>query len=164
MRRKDREVTDRAQIENMLRASSVCRLSMIADGKPYIVPLNFGYTWDDTGLTLYFHTGVEGKKLDALRQNPAVCFEMDGEHGLISGGEQACRYSYAFFSVIGEGEVEFATDNTQKRQGFDVIMQHLTGKANWEYSDAHLSVAEVLRVRVQSVEGSRRLPRTHNAD
>ena len=54
MRRKDREITGRENIEPILRACKTCRVAMIADGAPYVVPLNFGYTWDDDGLTLYF--------------------------------------------------------------------------------------------------------------
>ena len=76
MRRKDREITGRENIEPILRACKTCRVAMIADGAPYVVPLNFGYTWDDDGLTLYFHSGLKGKKIDALRADPRVCFEL----------------------------------------------------------------------------------------
>ena len=82
MRRKDREITGRENIEPILRACKTCRVAMIADGAPYVVPLNFGYTWDDDGLTLYFHSGLKGKKIDALRADPRVCFELDTEQGV----------------------------------------------------------------------------------
>ena len=77
MRRKDREIFGRDQIEPILQESKVCRIAMIADGKPYVIPMNFGYTWDDTDLTLYFHSGLKGKKIDALKADPHICFEMD---------------------------------------------------------------------------------------
>lgn len=154
MRRKDREVHGRENIEPILRACKVCRIAMIAEGKPYVIPMNFGYEWDDTGLTIYFHSGLKGKKIDALRENPAVCFEMDCEHGVTGEGDVACKYSYAFTSVVGEGSVRFAADNAEKRHGFDCIMQALTGRDGWTYSDAHLSVAEVFILRVDSMEAS----------
>lgn len=156
MRRKDRELTGRDNIEPILKACKVCRIAMIADGKPYVIPMNFGYEWDESGLTLYFHSGLKGKKIDALRADPSVCFEMDMEDGVIDGGDTACKYSYAFSSLIGEGRVEFAQDNAEKRHGFDVIMRHLTGRDGWTYSDAHLSVAEVMRVHADSFEASRK--------
>ena len=62
MRRKDREITGRENIEPILRACKTCRVAMIADGAPYVVPLNFGYTWDDDGLTLYFHSGLRARR------------------------------------------------------------------------------------------------------
>ena len=159
MRRKDREITGRENIEPVLQACKTCRLAMTADGMPYVIPLNFGYVWDDTGLTLYFHSGLKGKKIDALRADPRVCFEMDTEMGLTGEGDLACRYSFAFASVVGYGKVEFAQDNEQKRHGFDIIMQHQTGRGGWSYTDAALSVAEVFWVHADSFEGSRKLPK-----
>lgn len=160
MRRKDRELTGRENIEPILKACKVCRVAMISEGRPYVIPLNFGYEWDESGLTLYFHSGLRGKKIDALRADPHVCFEMDIEDGLISGGDNACRYSYAFSSIIGEGSVEFAQTNEEKRHGFDCIMYQQTGRREgWSYSDAHLSVTEVMRVHTDSFEASRRAPR-----
>lgn len=160
MRRKDREITGRENIEPILQACKVCRVAMTGtDGWPYVIPMNFGYTWDEDGLTLYFHGGVKGKKIDSLKADPRVCFEMDCEEGLTGEGDLACRYSYAFSSIVGYGKVEFAEDNDEKRQGFDVIMQHQTGKGGWTYTDAALSVTEVMRVRAESFEASRKAPK-----
>ena len=157
MRRKDREITGRENIEPILQACKVCRVAMTGtDGWPYVIPMNFGYTWDEDGLTLYFHGGVKGKKIDSLRADPRICFELDCEEGLTGEGDLACRYSYAFSSIVGYGKVEFAKDNDEKRQGFDVIMQHQTGKGGWTYTDAALSVTEVMRVRAESFEASRK--------
>ncbi len=159
MRRKDRELTGRENIEAVLQSCKVCRLAMISNGKPYVIPLNYGYVWDGSGLTMYFHTGLKGKKIDALNADPHVCFEIDIEEGLLSGGDIACRFSYAFSSVIGEGSVQFAQNNDEKRHGFDIIMRHQTGRDGWEYSDAHLSVVNVFWVHADSFEASRRLPK-----
>ncbi|MDO4270123.1 MAG: pyridoxamine 5'-phosphate oxidase family protein [Eubacteriales bacterium] len=156
MRRKDRELHGRENIEPILKACKVCRIAMIADGKPYVIPMNFGYEWDEAGLTLYFHSGLRGKKIDALRADPHVCFELDVEDGVTGEGDVACKYSYAFSSIVGEGSMRFAQDNEEKRRGFDVIMRHLTGRDGWTYSDAHLSVAEVFWVRADSFEASRK--------
>ena len=146
MRRKDREITGRENIEPILRACKTCRVAMIADGAPYVVPLNFGYTWDDDGLTLYFHSGLKGKKIDALRADPRVCFELDTEQG-----------------VTGEG-MEFAKTPDEKRNGFDIIMQHQTGRSGFTYNDASLSVAEVFHVRADSFEASRKALRPRKSE
>ena len=89
MRRKDREISGRENIEPILQACKTCRLAMVADGAPYVIPLNYGYTWYEDGLTIYFHSGIKGKKIDALRADPRVCFEMDTEMGEI--GRASCR-------------------------------------------------------------------------
>ena len=159
MRRKDREITGRENIEPILQACKTCRLAMTADGMPYVIPLNFGYTWDESGLTIYFHSGIKGKKIDALRADPRVCFEMDTEMGLTGEGDLACRYSFAFSSVVGYGSVQSAQNNEEKRHGFDIIMKHQTGRGDWSYTDAALSVAEVFWVHADSFEGSQKLPK-----
>ena len=135
MRRKDREITGRENIEPILRACKTCRMAMIADGAPYVVPLNFGYTWD---------------------ADPRVCFELDTEQGVTGEGDIACRYSFAFSSIVGYGSMEFAKTPDEKRKGFDIIMQHQTGRSGFTYNDASLSVAEVFHVRADSFEASRK--------
>ena len=102
---------------------------------------------------------MKGKKIDSLRADPRVCFELDCEEGLTGEGDLACRYSYAFSSIVGYGRVEFAEDNDEKRRGLDVIMQHQTGRMGWTYTDAALSVTEVMRVRAESFEASRKAPK-----
>lgn len=154
MRRKDREVSGRDQIKAIIKACKVCRIAMIAAGKPYVVPMCFGYEWDDNGLTLWFHSGLKGKKLDAMRENSAICFEMDVEDGVISGGDVACKHSYAFSSVIGEGNMRFAQNAEEKRHGLNCIMQHLTGREGWTYPDPQLMVTEVFYVHADCVEAS----------
>ena len=152
MRRKDREITGRENIEPILRACKTCRVAMIADGAPYVVPLNFGYTWE-----VYSSDSIgSSEKIDALRADPRVCFELDTEQGVTGEGDIACRYSFAFSSIVGYGSMEFAKTPDEKRKGFDVIMQHQTGRSGFTYNDASLSVAEVFHVRADSFEASRK--------
>lgn len=49
----------------------------------YIVPLNFGYTYEEDVLKLYFHSAGEGRKVDALAADPKVAIEMDTDHYLV---------------------------------------------------------------------------------
>ena len=71
MRRQEREISDRAAIDAIIRACQVCRLGMVDGDLPYIVPMSFGYD----GRALYFHCATQGRKLDVLRRRPRVCFE-----------------------------------------------------------------------------------------
>ncbi|MBU3917342.1 pyridoxamine 5'-phosphate oxidase family protein, partial [bacterium] len=71
MRRKEKEITDKAIIDSIINDSKVCRLGLSDDNRPYVVPLCFGYEND----TLYFHSAHKGMKLDILKKNKQVCFE-----------------------------------------------------------------------------------------
>ena len=58
MRRKDREITDRAEIEAILNEAMVCRIGLADGGEPYVVPLSFGY---EDG-SVYIHSAPEASK------------------------------------------------------------------------------------------------------
>ena len=86
MRKKDREIKDTKELEEILQKADVCRIAFAVDGIPYIVTMNFGYIWKDS-LTLYFHCAKEGKKLELMKRNNMVCFEMDIDHETCKGGK-----------------------------------------------------------------------------
>ncbi|HEX3002087.1 MAG TPA: pyridoxamine 5'-phosphate oxidase family protein [Methanoregula sp.] len=73
MRRKDREITDRAEMEAILAEAQVCRLALADGNAPYIVPLCFGYENN----TLWIHSARDGKKVELIRKNPQCCVEVD---------------------------------------------------------------------------------------
>lgn len=60
------------EIERVLHAAFLGRIGCQIDGRPYVVPTNFAYD----GQRILAHT-APGRKLDAMRQNPEVCFEVE---------------------------------------------------------------------------------------
>lgn len=83
MRRKDREVSDFDEMMKIIAKCDTCRVAMFDETFPYIVPLNFGTEVVDNQLYLYFHGAKIGKKIDLMRTNKNVSFEMDCEHNII---------------------------------------------------------------------------------
>lgn len=154
MRRKERELTALEDKMAVIQSCKVLRLAMIDGGKPYIVPLNYGFKQLGDTLYLYFHSATEGKKLEALQQNPSVCFEMDTDHQLVED-EIPCRNGFLFSSIVGEGTVEFLEDLQQKKDALNQIMLHQTGK-KFEYSDNVMKFVAVARIKVDSFTGKRR--------
>ena len=82
MRRKDREITDPAKMEDVVRRCVCCRIGFCDQGEVYIVPLNFGYEKKDGVYTFYFHGAREGRKIDLMQASPRVGFEMDTGYAL----------------------------------------------------------------------------------
>lgn len=101
---------------------------MIDGDVPYVVPLSFGYEFisDDT-LELYFHSAYEGRKIDILKKNGAVCFEMSFEGGAVHS-ENPCNSGYYFSSVIGNGKAVFIEDEPEKCKALANMFKHQTGK------------------------------------
>ena len=77
MRRSDREITDLGEILSIINDCKVIHLAMVDDGEPYLLPLNFGYACEGGAFSFFCHSAREGRKLDILRKNPIVAFEMD---------------------------------------------------------------------------------------
>jgi len=129
MRRKDREVKDKNEIEKIISQCKTCHVSMVDDKSiPYIVPLSYGYKFlKDNTLELYFHSALEGKKIDVLKKNNNVCFEMSYE-GEPVHSEIPCNSGYYFASIIGYGKVIFIHDISKKCDALSIMFKHQTGK------------------------------------
>ncbi|MDR2630368.1 MAG: pyridoxamine 5'-phosphate oxidase family protein [Spirochaetaceae bacterium] len=156
MRRKEREITDLEELLAVVSRCKVCRLAMAENNRPYVVPLNFGYEYQNGELSLYFHGAQEGKKIDILKNNPEVCFEMDGGHQLIEGRE-AHEYSFAYESVIGFGRIVFVEEDEKKAYGLNLLMKHQTGQdRDFVFDGPRLRATAVYRVTARSFTGKRR--------
>lgn len=147
MRRKEKEITDRSEIEAVIKKALVCRLAMADENGPYIVPLCFGFRNN----TLYFHSATHGKKLDILRNNPRICFEIEGDCGIRSG-DRACEFSMRYSSIIGFGTAEFVEEPGAKRDALDVIMaQYSDGK--FTYTESVIKKTAIIKVDIDAMTG-----------
>ncbi|MEI6089030.1 MAG: pyridoxamine 5'-phosphate oxidase family protein [bacterium] len=148
MRRKDREITDRKTIDKILSTSLICRVVMMDGGKPYIVPLNYGYHND----ALYIHSAPIGKKIELLKLNNKVCFEIDVEGDLIKG-DMSCDWSINYRSLIGYGTMDIITDFDQKQAGLDVIMKQHGKSENNIYKKSNVEAIVILRLNIEQITG-----------
>ena len=154
MRRKDREVTDVNEIIGMIEKCDVCRLAMIDHDKPYIVPMNFGFSFKDATITLYFHCATEGRKIDVLKANQNVCLEMDCGHELIAGNT-GCSCSMAYESVIGNGKAEFLEGAQAKTFALTQIMKKYTDRSAFDFDEKVLTHLCAFQVVVSDFTGKR---------
>jgi nitroimidazol reductase NimA-like FMN-containing flavoprotein (pyridoxamine 5'-phosphate oxidase superfamily) len=150
MRRKDREILDIEEKLAMLGKAKVFRLAMASDNQPYVVPLNFGFEYKAGRLFLYFHCAQAGQKVEILEKNSRVCFEIDGEHRLLTG-EEACKHSFSYESVIGFGEASPLIKDDEKSHALNVLMKHQTGEdRDFSFEEAQLKAVRVYRLSAVS--------------
>lgn len=149
MRRKEQEITDKAAIEAIIHRASVCRLGMSKGDEPYVVPLCFGY--EDNAL--YFHSAREGKKIDILRENSRVCFELDVDPE-IKESNRACKWGIRYLSVIGYGKASLIEDQELKQKMLSVIMAHYSNRS-FSFEEGAVKKALVIRVDIESMTGKR---------
>ncbi len=148
MRKKECEITELADIEAILLKADICRLAMTDGAVPYIVPLNFGYR----DRTLYFHTGLAGKKVDILKMNDIVCFEVDVDAELIRA-DIACGYGMKYRSVVGTGRAQFVEDRDAKRDALDIIMGHYSERKGWDYRENSFERTCIIKVTIETMTG-----------
>jgi len=147
MWRKDKQINDIAVINDILSRATVCRLGLCEEDRPYVVPLCFGVKDN----ALYFHCAIEGKKLDILRKNNNVCFEIDIDHEIIKA-DKACDWGMKYKSIIGFGKAVFIEDIESKRKAFDVIMQEYS-ESTFEYPEEAIKNTTIIKVEIESMTG-----------
>lgn len=152
--RREREVTDISEIIKILDKSKIVRIGMVDDGECYIVPMNYGYTMDDGKLTLWLHGALKGRKLDVMRKNPRVFFEMDCDITPFEG-DIACRYGITYASIMGRGTAVITEDSEEKKHGLCVLMKTQTGK-DFTFDDKMASIVSVIRIDVSDFTAKRR--------
>ena len=158
MRRNDREITDINEKIKLIEQNKVCRIGFSDNGQPYIVPMNYGFTFESGVLVIYLHCAKEGRKIDILKNNNKVCFEIDDDHRLVDGGEIACKYGYSYSSIIGFGKIELINEPGEKTQILNILMKHQTGKDTvYSYTEKELDGVTTLKIIVDDFSGKRRV-------
>lgn len=156
MRRKDREITDFNEVLAIMEKCAVCRLAMVDNGLPYVVPMNFALIEEKGKITLYFHSAKEGRKIDILKTNPVVCVEMDCSLKLIVG-ENACDYTMNYKSIIGSGTAEFIDNEEEKEFALIQIMLKYSRNNNFEFYEKVYERTALLKVTINEISGKKHL-------
>jgi hypothetical protein len=103
---------------------------------------------------LFLHCATEGRKLEILRRNDRVCFEMDFLRE-IKQGTKSCGWGARYESVIGFGRAILVDDPAEKRFALDRIMDHYGAQGPHHYPDDVLAMTTVIRIEIESLGGKR---------
>lgn len=147
---KNRPITFEPEIEEIIQKCDHCNVAMVdAEGKPYLVPMNFGYH----KRTLYIHSAPEGKKIELLKANPEVCVSFSTDHVLRwQDSTVGCSYSMKYRSVLLYGSVEFIEDFDEKEAILHVIMKQYKAE-NYKFGAPAIKNVCVMRIKASKLEG-----------
>jgi len=147
---KHRILTNSKEIKEIIKKCQVCHVAMVdQEGKPYLVPMNFGF---NEGV-IYLHSSRMGKKIDILKSNPEVCIEFSTDYLLRYQNENvACSWSMKYRSVLAYGKVTFIEDDVQKMKHLDLIMKNYTPK-EFKYNPPSIKEVCCWKVIVERFEG-----------
>lgn len=150
MHRKEKQITDRREIDAVITGCDVMHLAMARGNEPYVVPLNFGYD----GRWIYLHTASRGRKIDFFEANPNVCFAFERQVRIIPHDTRPCKWSCAFESVIGNGTISELPDAEDKSCGLRQIMRQYSTK-EWTFDPAVVDKTRIWRIEIQTLAGKR---------
>jgi len=147
---KNRPIISKPENEAVIRKCQSCNIAMVdPEGKPYVIPMNFGYADDH----VYFHGSATGKKVDVLKNRADICIAFSTDHELRYVDEEvACSWSMRYRSVLVYGKAEFVEDPDEKINILNVIMAHYAER-KFEYNAPSIREVMVFKVKVDKMEG-----------
>lgn len=151
MSRQDRLVTDKEELIEIIRRCQVIHIGMHDGEDIYVIPMNYGYTWQEGELTFYLHGALEGKKIDLLKKNGRIGFEVDCDHELVEG-KLPCQFAFKFASVAGTGTAELLEDPQEKIKAMECLMRQYSDR-EFAFTERLLSIVSLIRVRVDAFTG-----------
>jgi len=152
MRRKDKEITNPSDLEVILQKAKVCRLGLLDGDIPYIVPVHYGYRMNH----LYIHAAKQGKKIELIKKNPMVCFEVEIDHKIRNTGIP-CNWSTTYRSIIGYGKASLLTDVEEKKQSLEILISHYSPETIYDFSTKMIDSVAVIKISIDSMTGKQSL-------
>jgi len=143
------KVTDIDEIEGIIKRALICRLGLVDNDEPYVVPVCFGYERN----TLYFHGKLKGRKVELIRKNNKVCFEMDIDVEL-EKAKDPCHWAMKGKSVVGVGRASIVEDDAEKSYALRLIMGHYS-EGDFSFPKSELDKTLVVKVDIKSITGKK---------
>lgn len=135
---------------NMLPYQAYGRLATVGpDNRPYITPVNYVYEED----AVFIHGGFSGRKIDNIRANSSVCFEISSRGNLYIS-EKACGFSMRYWSIIVEGKAEEVADPAVKKMAIGSFMEKYgRGFEFTPATDEDIEKVNVIRINIEKISG-----------
>lgn len=154
MLRKDREITERAEIIDVLKRCDTISVGLFDEEYPYVVPFSFGYEDKDGELSVFIHGAKIGKKIELIEKNPHVCVE---GHIFIEVTDTPHGVTTLYESIIAYGKIERIT-------GEEALAAMRNMLARYDYADYPLNekkvaLTAVYKIVVSEITGKRNLPK-----
>ncbi len=114
------------EMERFVKGHSYGRLGLCLESEPYVVPVAYGYEQGK----IYFHSAREGKKLDLIRKNDRVCFQVD-------------EWQKGWASVICYGRASLTEDVEEKKRCFKILTGQEVGEEHLQNVKACIGIIPV---------------------
>ena len=149
MRRADRAISEQ-EAQELLKAGEYGVLSTVSQNcQPYGIPINYVYIGD----TIYFHSAIEGHKVDNIKENDRVSFCVVGMTEVMPK-----KFSTKFESVIVFGKVSEVTGDEKQQGLLELVKKYSPNfiKEGLRYIETDGGKTRVFKISIESMTGKAR--------
>jgi len=151
------EIKSKEKIIEFLSSQQTGRISSIdKDGYPQVIPMNFVFNND----VIYMHSHVRGEKLDNIRRNQKVGFEVDKSLEFLpsyfSDPTDASLADTLYISVVIKGNASIVLDKKEKTIALNGLMKKYQPEGGYEPIKPEMDVLDevvVIKVVPESLKG-----------
>lgn len=151
VRRKDREITDPKQIEEILQAGEAVCVAF-SGGTPYVIPMNYGFACGGGRFILYLHGAKAGEKIERIKADPRAAFTVFVHNRVRGQGGMGCSWTTSFDSVCGSGVIRFL-EGGEKLTALRAIMAHYAPDMEFEFAESMLDKTCAMALDVSAISG-----------
>ncbi len=147
----DREITNPAELKQILKQGKFTSIAMCWQNEPYIVTLSYGF--DEEKSILYFHSAQDGLKVDFISKNADVCGTIIEDRGYMMG---ECEHKYR--SVVFLGKMCVVDEAEEKKHALNVMIDHLEQssvevKKRLLKNDEVYNKVKIIKLKIESITG-----------
>lgn len=140
-------ITNREEIDQIIRSCKTCWLAMSDKGFPYVLPMNFALD----GNSVILHSAQHGRMWETIKSNPQVCINWTlGEELAWQDVKVGCSYRVKSKSVIVEGIVEFIDDFDEKTRCLDLLMAQYSN-GDFKFSKPSVENVGIIKVLIEKL-------------
>jgi len=151
------EIKSYEKIKEFLMQEHVGRIASIDDnGYPQIIPMNFSFVNN----TVYMHSFPRGEKLENIKKNSKVGFEVDRELEFLpsyfSHPTNASQADTLYISVVIKGESVLVEDDAEKTLALNEMMKKYQPEGHYDplqNNDLVLDEVAIIKIIPNSIKG-----------
>jgi nitroimidazol reductase NimA-like FMN-containing flavoprotein (pyridoxamine 5'-phosphate oxidase superfamily) len=141
------EIQSKQKIIDFLNSQPAGRVaSFDKDGYPQVIPMNFVYIDN----VIYMHSHPFGEKLDNIRRNPNIGFEVDHHVCFLPSyyfhPTDASQADTLYISVVIKGKGEIVQDKKEKARALNALMEKYQKESKYEALDSEMPVVEEVAI------------------
>lgn len=151
------EIKSQEKISEFLNTEHVGRICSIdQNGYPQIIPMNFVFYQN----SIYMHSFTRGEKLDNIKQNNKVGFEVDRELEFLpsyfTNPYDPSQADTLYISVVIKGVASIVNDNSEKTNALNALMEKYQPEGGYVPLDSSMHVLDevaVIKIIPHTIKG-----------